>query len=308
MKFSIFSLLLIAMLFSLKSNSQGCSDLLISEVVEGWSNNKAIEIYNPTDTAIDASEYGLVRFQNGNSTPGNITYLTDVTVDPYDVFVVVLDKTDPDGVDFEAPVWEELQLQADSFINPVYNDGLEVMYFNGNDALALLKDDGQTLVDVFGKIGDSLNPDGWGGYLDDEGEQAYISANHTLVRKPSIIQGYLTNPSSFDILSEYDSLAANTFTELGSHECDCNVNSVEKIELAEVKIFPNPSTNGNFVITADQGIKTVKVFNSVGVLVEELKFENEASVYTDLSELDKGSYFMSVLLNSGEEISKVIIR
>ncbi len=174
----------------------GCTDLIISEVVEGFSNNHAIEIYNPTATAIDASEYGLVRFQNGSTTPGNITYLTGVSIAPYDVYVVVLDKRDPDGTSFEAPVWDELQLQADVFVNPSYNDGQEVMYFNGNDAIAIVKDSGQTLVDVFGKIGDMnalLKIEAA------EGEQAYISQDHTLVRKASFTQGYTANPESFDI-------------------------------------------------------------------------------------------------------------
>ena len=219
--FTFLSVLTLSVFSSVQSNGQGCSDLIISEVIEGWSNNKAIEIYNPTAAAIDASDYGLVRFQNGSTTPGNITYLEGVTIEPYDVYVVVLDKRDPDGTSFEAPVWDELQLQADVFVNPSYNDGQEVMYFNGNDAIAIVKDDGQTLVDVFGRIGDSLNPDGWGGYIDAEGEQAYISQDHTLVRKASFTQGYTANPESFDILNEYDSLAANTFDQLGFHICDC---------------------------------------------------------------------------------------
>jgi len=201
--------------------SQECTDLMISEVVEGWSNNKAIEIYNPTSETMNLAGYGVIRFQNGSTTPGNPIDLSEVVIDPFDVYVIVIDKRDPDGVSFEAQVWEELQLQADTFVNPSYNDGQAVMYFNGNDALALTKDNGQTLVDVFGKIGDSLNPDGWGGYIDSGGEQAYVSKDHTLVRKSNILQGYISNPISFDILNEYDSLPANTFTQLGFHLCDC---------------------------------------------------------------------------------------
>ena len=37
----------------------------MSEYIEGWSNNKAIEIYNPTDAAIDLSDYRLERYSNG---------------------------------------------------------------------------------------------------------------------------------------------------------------------------------------------------------------------------------------------------
>ena len=40
-------------------------DLFISEYIEGSSNNKAIEIYNPTDTAIDLTGYRLEIYSNG---------------------------------------------------------------------------------------------------------------------------------------------------------------------------------------------------------------------------------------------------
>ena len=33
------------------------TELLISEYVEGWSNNKALEIYNPTEFTMDLSEF-----------------------------------------------------------------------------------------------------------------------------------------------------------------------------------------------------------------------------------------------------------
>ena len=38
-------------------NAQDCSDIFISEYVEGSYNNKAIELYNPTNEAIDLSKY-----------------------------------------------------------------------------------------------------------------------------------------------------------------------------------------------------------------------------------------------------------
>lgn len=308
MRTKLFFLVSITLFFN-AGLAQDCQDLMISEVVEGWSNNKAIEIYNPTSETIDATEYGLVRFQNGSTTPGNITYLTGAQIAPFEVYVVVIDKRDPDGVDFEAPVWDELQLQADTFVNPNYNDGLEVMYFNGNDAIALLKDDGQTLVDVFGKIGDSLNPDGWGGYIDSEGEQAYVSANHTLVRKPDIIQGYTTNPENFDILSEYDSLAANTFTELGFHICECAADNIQEQEFTEVKVFPNPTADGKVFVSALQSITSIQVYNTIGTLVEEVEISDARNNENlDLSDLDAGIYYVNITLSSGETKSVKVIR
>jgi len=302
--------LAIATIFTLELSAQttGCTDLIISEVVEGWSNNKAIEIYNPTAQPIDASPYGLVRFQNGDTNPGNITYLDGITIAPYDVVVVVIDKRNPDGIEFEAPVWEELQEKADVFVNPEYNNGQEVMYFNGNDAIALLTNGGETLVDVFGRIGDSGNPDGWGAYTDSSGEQAYISANHTLVRKPSITQGYTTNPSVFDILNEYDSLPANTFDQLGIHDCACEINNIdEKFKTSQVKIYPNPLTNGLVNVIAKESIKSVTVFTISG---REIKHEEVNALVTriDLSDLEKGSYLISTALQSGQLITRTLVK
>ena len=44
-----------------------CNELFISEYIEGWSNNKALEIYNPTENAIDMTDYRLERYSNGNT-------------------------------------------------------------------------------------------------------------------------------------------------------------------------------------------------------------------------------------------------
>lgn len=42
-----------------------CSDLFISEYVEGPGNNNAIEIYNPTSNAINLAGYTINRYSNG---------------------------------------------------------------------------------------------------------------------------------------------------------------------------------------------------------------------------------------------------
>lgn len=307
--FTFFSVLTLAIFCSFQSNGQECSDLIISEVVEGWSNNKAIEIYNPTAAAIDASEYGLVRFQNGSTTPGNITYLTGVTIESFDSYVVAIDKRNPDGTGFEAAVWDELELATDLFINPDYNDGVEAMYFNGNDAVAILKDGGNQLVDVFGKIGEGTDFPGWGGYLDDEGVQAYISEDHTLVRKANITAGYTTAPTTFDILNEYDSLPANTFSNLGWHICNCDVNSIERFESSkEVKVFPNPIASGFVTISALERIEGIQIFDTTGKLLLEEKVDALQSTYLNLTALPAGTFFLKARLESGTEFSQLLIK
>ncbi len=70
MKRNLLSIFLI--IIALGLHAQECSDLFISEYVEGSGNNKAIEIYNPTNSAIDLSTYQLVRYSNGEFEPAAV--------------------------------------------------------------------------------------------------------------------------------------------------------------------------------------------------------------------------------------------
>ena len=73
--------LLFVLFLSTISFSQDCSQLFFSEYVEGWSNNKALEIYNPTGEQIDLSSYSISRYANGGTTPST-TQLTGI-ISPY---------------------------------------------------------------------------------------------------------------------------------------------------------------------------------------------------------------------------------
>src|SRR3989338_8515819 len=121
--------------------AQDCSKLFISEYVEGWSNNKALEIYNPTNQAIDLSEYFVALYSNGfaSATVANAVQLSGM-VQPHDVFVASLDKQDPAGSGQEAPLWDSLIARTDGFFSPVYNTS-NAFYWNGNDAVMLDKQD-----------------------------------------------------------------------------------------------------------------------------------------------------------------------
>jgi len=114
-----------------------CSELFISEYLEGWGNNKALEIYNPTNATVDLSDYRLERYSNGaTAAQDNQKVDLEGMLMPDSVVVVVLDKQDPDGIDFEQPVWDELAAAADLWVCPVYDEN-NTMYFNGNDAMVL---------------------------------------------------------------------------------------------------------------------------------------------------------------------------
>ena len=68
----IFTLLLVAAVGLAVNAQTDCSDLYFSEYIEGGSNNKAFEIYNPTSSDINLTGYGVALFSNGATTTSNI--------------------------------------------------------------------------------------------------------------------------------------------------------------------------------------------------------------------------------------------
>lgn len=84
--------------------AQDCSNLFISAYVEGYGNNRAVEIYNPTDQTVNMSDYSVGRFSNGSTEFVGIQ-LQDFDLAPYGTYLVVLDKRDPEGSGYEEPVW-----------------------------------------------------------------------------------------------------------------------------------------------------------------------------------------------------------
>jgi hypothetical protein len=211
--------------------AQDCSKIFISEYVEGWSNNKALEIYNPTSQPVDLSEYIVARFSNGanSATVNQAVQLTGI-IAPYDVYVGVLDKRDENGTGQEAPVWDSLQARADGFYTPVYNIK-QTFYWNGNDAIVLFKGSlgaatpttqlsaitpALVVIDIFGKIGEGssfASMDGWSTQFPyNTGVGEIVTEDHSLIRKPSIKKGE-TNVaiSFFNALQEYDSIPAVTY-------------------------------------------------------------------------------------------------
>ncbi|MFM7661111.1 MAG: lamin tail domain-containing protein [Bacteroidota bacterium] len=216
--------------------AQDCAKIFISEYVEGWSNNKALEIYNPTSAPIDLSQYFVARYSNGSTTATVVNSVQlSGTIAPYDVYVAVLDKRDPNGTGQEAPIWDSLNVRGDGFYSPVYNTS-NAFYWNGNDAVMLAKGtlpaDPATLInatnvpnfaiiDIFGKIGEnpanetgsSAGNDGaWSTQFPySTGLGVLVSKDHSMLRKASIKKGVTAPVSFFDPLLEWDTIPPVTY-------------------------------------------------------------------------------------------------
>lgn len=350
------SLLIVSTFFSAITFAQNCSDLFISEYVEGVGNNKALEIYNPTANSIDLSQYFVARISNGASI-GSLTSTYTVqlsgTIAPYSAFVGVLDKRNPNGTGNEQPIWDELEARADAFFSPVYNDN-KTWYWNGNDCVMLAKGNASNpqaastvLVDFFGKEGQDpdivstgTTTEGWSTvapYNNTSGAPGDIPVTnrHSLIRKAYILKGknsiteILGSSYVFNPLLEYDSIPAlipktdpvtgniiyqqdgvtpqweGNWSSLGWHWCDCAPASLNEVEKATVSIYPNPS-NGSFVITGLEGIKSIQVVNSLGQNVQTIDSNINSFIKIDLSG-KKGVYFVKSIDNSGELLTKKVI-
>lgn len=225
--------ILASVLFGTVFAQNNCSELFISEYVEGWSNNKALEIYNPTNQTINLNGYFVTRYSNGSSsaTVANSIQLSG-SIGPHDVYVGVLEKLDPNGTGQEAPIWDSLQARADGFYCAVYNTS-NAWYWNGNDAVMLAKGTlptssttvinpnnvpGFAIVDIFGKIGEnpanatgsSAGNDGaWSTTFPyNNGAGTLVTKEHSMLRKASIQKGVNTLVAFFDPLLEWDTIPA----------------------------------------------------------------------------------------------------
>jgi endonuclease I len=168
-------------------------DLFISEYIEGSSNNKALEIFNGTGSAIDmaAEQYSIIRYNNGSETPdmNNGTLNLIGIVNNGGVYVIA-------------------NPSSSQAILDISNLTSEITFYNGDDAVGLYKNG--VLVDLIGVIGADPGTN-WN-------DGNHFTSEKTLVRKANINKG---NPNGFSdislLSSEWDVFDQNTISNLGSH-------------------------------------------------------------------------------------------
>jgi hypothetical protein len=302
-------LLLLSVLFAISINAQDCSELFISEYVEGSGNNKALEIYNPTSSSIDLSSYMVIRYSNGttDASPLNAIQLTG-TLQANDVHVGVIEKLDPAGTGQEAPVADDLQSKADAFYCPDYNIS-KAWYFNGNDAIVLAKGSVNDIlnavtVDVFGKVGEdpgvAWTDDAASGFT----QGSWWTANHTLIRKSTVVSGDIDGLDLFNPSLEWDSLAEDTWNNLGLHTCDCiNATAVNNTKEASYVLYPNPANIGEVIkIATNAKINNIEILNFLGK-----RILTTTSTKISTNYLSKGTYIFLINFSDGRVIQNKII-
>lgn len=181
------------------------ADLLISEYVEGSSNNKAVEIFNGTTDAVALGAYTLDRYANGATVPYSIA-LPAINLAPGATHVITHNLA------------EATLLARANQVNANLN-------FNGNDALVLAR--AGVAVDSIGRVGEDPGT-AWtcvGG----------STVNHTMRRISSVCSGDTDPTNAYDPCVGWVFFAVDTFSGLGSHVTDCGAVADEPASWGSIK-------------------------------------------------------------------------
>lgn len=323
--------------------AQECSDLFFSEYVEGSGNNKGVEIYNPTGEIVPLNSYYVARYSNGNLTyeSGGITQLQGF-LQPYSThFLANGQTTSTETSPACDPALQALAQQLD-------HDYPAPTYMNGNDAIALFKDpvgNGDVndflVMDLFGIIGGGMqsSDEGWAAFTDEwayrniyEGDQivgrdsVFIqhfivpdpyywlpwTANHTLVRKPSVKEGVKVSPAvEFDVTMQWDTVpgGANVWDSLGTHLCDCEAITSVNPQFSEIglAVYPNP-VSSELKVEATEPFSEINLFDAAGKLVFQESFNrNEYDKVILTERYEPGIFYLKVRFRDQVRTKKVII-
>jgi len=183
-------------------NAQDPAPLIFSEYIEGSSNNKALEIHNPTDAAVDLANYQIAQSSNGGGWEYYHSFPTDAAIEAGGVWVIITDQTDP--ALYPADDADEV-LGYPSVVHHNGDDARGIMYVTDADTL---------LIDVIG-IPDEDPGSGW-----DVAGVSTATKDHTLVRKNHIVTGNIdwaasSGTDAYD--SEWIVYDQNFFDSLGVH-------------------------------------------------------------------------------------------
>lgn len=182
---------------------QSCT-LYFSEYAEGSSNNKYLEIYNPGVETISLEGFALAHTVNAPSTVGAYETWVELPVngliEPQSVYVIVHTQAETALVNSADFTYGNLS--------------------NGDDGFALVQGSPTDFV-ILDAVGDWNGDPGAGWAVAGTGD---ATANHTLIRKPSVVTGnagdWTASAGTNAEDSEWIVLDIDSWEDLGDHTAD----------------------------------------------------------------------------------------
>jgi len=258
---------------NVSSTSTSCNELFFSEYLEGASNNKAIEIYNPSGTAVNLSSYSIQLYANGSTTPTNTIVLSG-SIASRDVYVL-------------ANSGAIASILSSSDITSA------VCSFNGDDALVLKK--GSNVIDVIGVVGTDPGTFwsvGTGSTLD-----------YTLVRNSTVDA---PSTSWATVQNQWTVYPVNTTTYLGQHTSTCSpITAIVDDPLQNnIHIYPNP-TDGVTTISLSTDVADIEITDLLGnQLIKNQTVQKATNIDLD----ENGVYIVRITTKQGTLTRKLIVR
>ncbi len=181
------------------------SDLMFSVYIEGGSNNKAIEVYNPTTAAVDLADYTIQLFSNGSASATNTETLPAQQLAAGGRFMLY-------------------NSSANDALKALGDISSAVTNYNGDDALTLTKN--SVVLDSIGQVG--FDP----GTAWESGEVSTL--NKTLTKQSCEVD---VDPSdAYDPSVDFTATAQDDFSTLGRFTCNglTEPDPVDPVEPGEV--------------------------------------------------------------------------
>jgi hypothetical protein len=215
--------------------------LFFSEYVEGTAgDDRAFEIYNPTDVSVNLSGFTVKQSHNGDGwgIDGGVVVIDYVlplsgTIAAGDVYVV-----------YNSGAASEISSVGDLALSYGVGDGSKNTSFTGNDALGLFRDD--VLIDVIGVELATTEAGPW-----DVAGTTGASQDHTLIRKLGTTTGntdWAASAGTSAANSEWIVADVDNITNLGS-PTEAPTNAAPVISGFEMSPV-NPTSNDDVVVKA----------------------------------------------------------
>ena len=273
-----FTITLFTVFFAAINVGKAQCTIFFSEYAEGSSNNKYLEIYNPTNSVVDLSGYAFPSVSNAPSVPGEYEYWNTfdegATIAPGGFYIIAHGSSDPAILAFA--------------------DQTHTYLSNGDDGYMIVQ----------GTENDYVQIDAIGDWNGDPGSGWAVAGvsnatkDHTLVRKEIVTQGnggdWTTSAGTNEEDSEWIVLPQNTWNDLGSHTFSGNCGSA-------ILGCTNPNaTNYDSSATSDDG--SCVFANACNVDAVEVEAYNYGFEPTDLT-IDVGAQVTWTNLGGNHDIN-----